>query len=34
MTEVASFAINYTRFVDPSGRAVAALPALAKDPAG
>ena len=33
MTEVASFTINYTQFVDPSGRAVAALPALAQDPA-
>jgi 2-oxoisovalerate dehydrogenase E1 component alpha subunit len=33
MTRVASFTINYTQFVDPSGRAVAALPALAKDPA-
>ena len=33
MTRVASFTINHTQFVDPSGRAVAALPALAKDPA-
>jgi pyruvate dehydrogenase E1 component alpha subunit len=33
MTRVASFTINYTQFVDPSGRAVAPLPALAKDPA-
>jgi len=33
MTRVASFTINYTQFVDPAGRAVAALPPLAKDPA-
>jgi 2-oxoisovalerate dehydrogenase E1 component alpha subunit len=33
MTRVASFTINYTQFVDPAGRAVAALPALAQDPA-
>jgi pyruvate dehydrogenase E1 component alpha subunit len=31
MTRVASFTINYTQFVDPSGRAVAALPPLAQD---
>jgi 2-oxoisovalerate dehydrogenase E1 component alpha subunit len=31
MTRVASFAINYTQFVDGSGRAVAPLPALAED---
>ena len=33
MTRVASFTINYTQFVDPSGHAVAALPGLAKDQA-
>lgn len=33
MTTVASFEIKHTRFVDPSGHAVAALPAFAKDAA-
>src|ERR671918_1127646 len=33
MTKVAEFAIEYTRFLDPSGRPTAALPPLAQDPA-
>jgi pyruvate dehydrogenase E1 component alpha subunit len=32
MSTVASFAINYTRFVDPSGQPAGALPALAHEP--
>jgi 2-oxoisovalerate dehydrogenase E1 component alpha subunit len=33
MTRVASFEINHTQFLDPSGRAVGALPDFARDPA-
>jgi pyruvate dehydrogenase E1 component alpha subunit len=34
MSRVAEFAVNFTQFVDPSGRAVGALPPLAGEPAG
>ena len=33
MTKVAEFAIEYTQFLDPSGRATGRLPEFAKDPA-
>jgi pyruvate dehydrogenase E1 component alpha subunit len=33
MTEIASFAVAYSRFLDPDGRAVQPLPAFAQDPA-
>ena len=33
MTTVARFTVDYTRFLDPSGKAVAELPAFARDPA-
>src|SRR5688500_7537529 len=33
MTKVAEFAIEYTHFLDPSGRAAGRLPEFAKDPA-
>ena len=33
MTEIASFAIEYRRFLDPDGQAVQPLPAFAQDPA-
>ena len=33
MTEVAEFAIEYTQFLDPSGRATGRLPEFAHDPA-
>lgn len=32
MTTVARFTVDYTRFLDPSGKAVAELPAFARDP--
>ena len=33
MTKVAQFAIEYSQFLDPAGRATASLPEFAKDPA-
>jgi pyruvate dehydrogenase E1 component alpha subunit len=33
MTKVAEFAIEYTQFLDPSGRAIGRLPEFARDPA-
>jgi pyruvate dehydrogenase E1 component alpha subunit len=33
MTEIASFAVEYSRFLDPDGRTVQPLPAFAQDPA-
>ena len=34
MTRVASFEINYTRYLDPNGEVVGDLPEFARDPAG
>jgi len=34
MTRVASFEINYTRYLDPNGEVVGDLPEFARDPVG
>ena len=33
MSKVAQFTVEYSQFLDPSGRAIAALPEFARDPA-